>query len=382
MSIPLIRLEDAKNSRAFFETKPSPWGNAFIIIVCFILAGAFLWASLMQMDDVIKAQATLRPQDAISELKSPVTAQITRKHYVQGQYVQLGDVLWETDSESSRIDLANARTQYGRVLRQLSDNETVAATLRQNRNMSAEPSSEAWSSSEYFLAEQARLQVALDKAGFELSNARNLPPAMVTPQQILGLEMDVESCKLALSSFRTNEQLKIQLDRNRLLDEKGSLEGRMSELEQQLRFAAMRAPISGRIDETDRINVGDYILAGQEIVKIVPQSVSALKADLVVAPGDIARIQTGMKVTLRFTALPPSEFGDIEGTITLLPADVSLGVGNVPCFVVESDLDRTYLTNHNGERIFLHVGMTADARIIIRHESVLRMVLRKLDFIK
>lgn len=111
MSLALMWLEDARNSRAFSETKPSPWGNAFIIIVFFILAGAFLWASLMQMDDVIKAQATLRPQDAISELKSPVTAQITQKHYGQGQYAQLGDVLWQTDSESSRIDLVNARMQ-------------------------------------------------------------------------------------------------------------------------------------------------------------------------------------------------------------------------------------------------------------------------------
>lgn len=91
--------------------------------------------------------------------------------------------------------------------------------------MSAEPSSEASNSSEYYLAEQARLQVALNKAAFELSNACNLPSAMVMPQQIKGLEMDVESSRLALFSFRTNEQLKIQLDRNRLLDEKWSLEG-------------------------------------------------------------------------------------------------------------------------------------------------------------
>lgn len=181
--------------------------------------------------------------------------------------------------------------------------------------------------------------------------------------------MDVESCRLALSSFQTNAQSKIQLDRNTLLATKESLEGRMSELEQQVNYAVMRAPISGRIDESERINVGDYILAGQEIVKIVPQSSSSLKAELLVAPGDIARIQTGMKLSLRFTALPPSEFGDVKGTISLLPADVTLGLGNVPYFAVEINLDTAYLMSRNGE----------DPGIMAGHRGVRKGALERHD---
>ena len=50
-------------------------------------------------------------------------------------------------------------------------------------------------------------------------------------------------------------------------------------------------------------------------------------------------------------------------------------------FIVEADIPHPYLTSQSGEKIF-SVQESAEGRIIIDNDTVLRMMLRKLDFIQ
>ncbi len=382
MNIPLMDLKDVKHSREFFDTKPSHWGNIFIFMVLGIFLGTFLWAAFFQIDDVIKADASLRPQGIISALRSPISGQVIKKYFTQGQLIAQGELLWEMDSSADRVDLANTQTQIDRAAQSLADCNTLEDTIFKNRNMAKLKFSPAWNRGEFYIAEQSRLQVNIKKAQYEIEKERNLPAAMATLQTVKNLEMVVSASTLELVSFQTKERVGVQDERARLLEAKESLVRRKSELERRIKDATITSPIAGRLEETQRINVGDYVNGGQEIARIVPQSETVLKVELIVSPGDIAKLKPGLKVLLRLAALPPSEFGELSGTITLMPSDVTIGLGNLPCFIVEAELEKPWLQGKNGEKIYLRVGMSAKARIIVDRQSILKMILKKMDFIK
>ena len=71
---------------------------------------------------------------------------------------------------------------------------------------------------------------------------------------------------------------------------------------------------------------------------------------------------------------------EVEGVVSSIPADVTIA-GNNATFVLEADLHTPFLTTSDGERIQLRPGVGAEGRIVIDRDSVLRMILRKLDFL-
>ena len=48
---------------------------------------------------------------------------------------------------------------------------------------------------------------------------------------------------------------------------KNSIESRITELERAIKNSTIYAPISGRISEVTKLNIGDYLLTGEEIFK-------------------------------------------------------------------------------------------------------------------
>jgi hypothetical protein len=166
-----------------------------------------------------------------------------------------------------------------------------------------------------------------------------------------------------------------------LTQNRESLERRISDLERTIRTATLYAPISGKINESRKFNIGDYLMPGEEIITIVPDNTASLKAELYIDPAYIAQIQTGQKATLRFPGLPPSKFGKIEAEINLIPPDYAAGSESNPTFIVEATIREPWLMSSNGEKIYLRPGIGAMGRVIINQDTVMRMVLKKLDFI-
>lgn len=55
-----------------------------------------------------------------------------------------------------------------------------------------------------------------------------------------------------------------------------------------------------------KLNTGDYIFAGEEILRIIPQNEEKLKAKIYIDPSYIARVKVGNPVKIKFQGLPPS----------------------------------------------------------------------------
>lgn len=158
------------------------------------------------------------------------------------------------------------------------------------------------------------------------------------------------------------------------------LESKITELNRYIKNSTIYAPISGRIIEILKSNIGDYILAGEEILKIVPESSSTLKACLLIDPAYIARVKVGNQVKIKFPGLPPSRYGQIETNVAMIPPDVDISTGT-PIFIAEAPIPQDYLITSDGQTAKLISGITAEGRILTEKSTVMKMILRKLDFI-
>ena len=155
---------------------------------------------------------------------------------------------------------------------------------------------------------------------------------------------------------------------------------RRTVLQRNIKNANLYAPIDGSIDEILALNMGDYVVGGTNILRIIPNENEHLKAEIILDASKIARLKNGQIVNLRFPGLPPSRFGQLQGTISLIPADITVSSNN-PVFLVEADIPEPFLFANNGEKINLRSGLSAEARIIVSRDSVMKMILRKLDFV-
>ena len=78
-------------------------------------------------------------------------------------------------------------------------------------------------------------------------------------------------------------------------------------------------------------------------------------------------------------ALPGSEFGEVTGTITRVSKDVTQNEGQYSgYYVVEGSLEQDTLTDLEGNRDKIALGMQLEARIITKEITIIRYLLDKL----
>ena len=124
----------------------------------------------------------------------------------------------------------------------------------------------------------------------------------------------------------------LQIDQDMRTDvgkELAELRGRISELEEkqiaakdQLKRTDMRATQDGFVHELAVHTVGGVVTAGESIMLIVPDG-DALTVEARIQPGDINQVHLGQSVFLRFPGLSQRTTPEIDGTVSLVSADLT-----------------------------------------------------------
>ena len=342
-----------------------------------------LWSLFAKVDDVVKVNAFMRPHTTISLLKTMISGEIVNKNYIHNSNVTAGDVLLQIDVSSDIIELENSNKLMERIENTIIVYDILINTINRNRNTAPNNQREAYLRSEVYIIEKTKLSEHIKTLEILLERENSKPLEMIVRKDIEDIEREIEQAVLQLSLW-DNSQMINAIDTLRItLNQKENLERRMAELERVIRNATIYAPISGRINEIRRLNIGDRVLVGEDIISIIPEEKDSkdLKAELYVDASYIARIEVGQTVSLRFPGLPPSRFGKLDATISLIPADYTVMNNLNPIFIIEAHIDEPWLTARNGERIYLQAGIGALGHIIIDQDTVFNMVLKKLDFI-
>lgn len=377
----LRTFEDMKKTSVFFMLKPVNAVYYFIVTVCILLLVILCWAFFAPMDDVVKAGVMLRPGSAVSSIRCVTSGELYIKNYVNDDKVNQGDLLFSLDTTALETELESYKLKQGKNTDDYFIYQILFSTIQKGKIENVEKNSEAYLKSNSYLLEKSRYEKILEDARVRYIREKNAPEGLRVQQTINDLENQYIQTKLSYETWLNNQIIQTKDMLSSLESEKNNIQTRISEIERTIKNSKIYAPVSGRISETSKLNLGDYVLAGEEILKIVPADEESLKADIYVDPLYVARVKVGDSVRIKFPGLAPSRYGMVETKVSLVPPDVTLTKTGDTVFIVEAEIESPYLYTKQGQCARLLPGITAEARIITDKSTVLQMVLRKLDFI-
>ena len=376
----LKSLAEMKKSSVLFMLHPAKSVYVFIITLCIFIMGFLFWASFAPLDDVIKSTVILRPTSTISSVKCITNGQLYSKNFKNDDLVEKGEPLFSLDTTVFESELQVYNQELDKVLNEQLINETLLQTIMTEKIQSSEDFSDIYVLAKSYLTELKRYETTILEAKLKLNREKEKPDSLRVPQNITDLENQLYQNELLFETWKNNQKI-ICLDSQKSLQStKNSIESHITEIERLIKNATIYAPISGRVSEVTELNVGDYLLAGVEILRIIPQDDKKLKAEIYIDPSLIARVKKGNPVKIKFPGLPPSSYGIIETEISLVPPDISY-INGTSVFIAEALINSSFLITKKGKSAQLLPGMTAECRIVTDTSTLLQMFLRKLDFI-
>ncbi|MCR4952937.1 MAG: HlyD family efflux transporter periplasmic adaptor subunit [Treponema sp.] len=377
----LKSFKDMKQTSVFFLLKPVNSIYVFIISVCLVVFSLVIWACLAPMDDVVKADVILRPVESISSIKCVTSGELYVKNFENDMTVNAGDLLFSLDTTALQTELESYKLELQKNEGELFVNKILLQTMQDGSLPNLPQDSDAYIKSAVYIAEKSRYQKLFEDAERKWNRERTLPKDIYIPQNVQDLENQKEQIRFSFESWLNSQKVSAIEQKKSLESSRRTMESRIIELERTIRNSTIYAPISGRITEVLKLNKGDYLIAGSEILRIVPEQNGKLKADIYVDSSYIARVKEGDAVHIKFPGLPPSRYGQVETNVSLIPPDATLSSSGTPVFVVEALVPDTRMKTRSGNLATLIPGITAQARIVTERSTVMQMLLRKLDFI-
>lgn len=375
----LKTFDDMQKTSVFFMLKPANAVYGFIITVCVSIAAIFIWAIFAPMDDVVKGTVLLRPCGAVSSIKCVTSGELLEKYFENNDVVEEGDFLFSLDCTSYKSQLESYHKEEIKNQNDISINNELLETIEKLSLPELPKNSDKYIKCYAYLTEYKRYENGIKDIKTKLEREENKPESLKILQSIQDLQSELYQNELAFESWKNGQKLAALDTEKALQSAKNSIVSRITELERAIKNSTIYAPISGRISEVTKLNTGDYLFAGEEILRIIPQNEEKLKAEIYVDSSYVARIKTENPVKIKFPGLPPSRYGMMETKISIVPPDVSY-VNGQPVFIAEAEIENPYLITKNGQTAKLIPGITAEARIITDRSTVMQMVMRKLDF--
>ena len=376
----LLSYDDLKKTSTFFFLKPSKNVYIFIITICLLITMFFGWAIFFKLDEVVKAKVIFRPLNNISHIRCICDGELKAKYYKNNSPTKKGDILLSLDTTAYEIELEFCKIEYKKITDDLEINENLLYTINNLKIPNISKTSESYIKSLTFLTEHNRLKSIINFYNEKLKKEINQPEELKIPYNILLAQKEYEQQLLAFKNWLNQEKLSAVNLNKVLFINKKSLESKIAELERIVKNSTIYAPVDGIIYDLSKKNVGDYILTGEELLKIVPIEGGKLKAEIFINPECISKIKMGNPIKIRCPGLPPSKYGTINCSVDSISPD-SIYINGESFFVAESIIDAPFLLTKTGEKAILKSGLTAEARITVDTNTALYMILQKLDFL-
>lgn len=162
----------------------------------------------------------------------------------------------------------------------------------------------------------------------------------------------------------------------------------LQQTETEVAATAIRAPVSGIIQQLNLRNIEQVVNTGDVLAQIVPSDTPLVIRALVPAQ-EIAKVEIGQQVQMRVSACPYPDYGTLLGTVITIPPDASSPQKNNDNQGEQSSSKQesaTYNITIQPERLELtsrtqtckiQSGMEGRADIITKEETVLTFILRK-----
>lgn len=386
---------------------------------------AVAWTAWARLDVAVQAQGAVVAAGRLQEVQSLEGGIVREVRVAAGQAVRRGDVLVRLDRAQYDADLGEGRQQmlalsaarvridallagteprFGALAQEAPD--VVREQHRLWREARAEQQAAQAAAAEGVrqraaeLAEThgriAALQPAVEVAreAYEIerqlaeSGAGAKADLLAARQRLLAQEADLGALRAALprleaalAGARASAQESLTRARTQWGEQRAELEAKAAALaqglagrEDKLARRELLAPMDGIVNRVLIPTAGGVAAPGAAILQIVPVE-SGLRIDVRVPPADIGFLHAGQPATVRIAAYDPSIYGTLEATLERVGADTLLDDNKQPYFEVQLRTREDHLL-HEGRRLAVSPGMSADVSILTGRRTVLQYLLK------
>lgn len=382
----------------------------FLILLLFLLVGTWF----IRYPDIIEASAVLTGDNAPKEIVSRQTGRLTALFVKNNQQVKQGDMIgWiESNAATAEVISLSQKLKHSSELLEQNNPAAVSALFNQRfKNLGALQSPyqtfvAAWQQYNDYLingfyykrknmlysdiaalggmkgktTEQKNLteqENQLAKKTFEMNEYlykekvisaeeyRQAQAALMNQQKTIP-QMDV-SLLSQQNQIRDKQKEIDQLNHDIFQQQKifeQALHTLKSSVEDWLKQFTFQAPVDGQVVFVLPLQQNQYIEQGKLLGYVNPPD-SKYYAEVKLSQNNFGKVDTGMKVQLRFDAYPYQESGFVPGTLNYI-SKVAVDSG----FLGTVRLDKGFTTNQNKELQY-KTGLKAQALIITKDMRLL-----------
>ncbi len=189
--------------------------------------------------------------------------------------------------------------------------------------------------------------------------------------------MDYEVISSKLIQFEKQYRSRWQIDLTRYENKLLELKSQKEQVFKSLSENIVSAPLSGTIINVNGIQKAGFVIAGQKLAEISPDS-GGLLAECYVSPSDIGYIRFGNLTKFQIDAFHYNQWGCITGNVEKVGSDLEWVQGR-PVFVIQCRLNEKVLRLKNGKEGKLKKGMILQAQFFLSRRSLWELLFDKID---
>lgn len=190
-----------------------------------------------------------------------------------------------------------------------------------------------------------------------------------------------ETTKTTIEKIKNSYYLSISNTVKNINNEIDSLKTQLLEIDEVIKNCNIQAAHDGVLIYAQEIAVGDTINSGTTIASIVPNS-NDCSVIIYIPEHNVSALNVGQKVGYSFASISITDFGKVYGEILAISNDSFTNQSNgQKYYKATASIEKTELTNKDGEKRNIKVGMLTEVNVITGTQSIMSWLLDKLNFI-
>jgi adhesin transport system membrane fusion protein len=408
--------------RAYIEQQPLR-ARAILYAVAVTMIGLVVWSALAKIDEVTRGQGKVIPSRQIQVIQSQDGGVVTEILVREGDFVEEGQLLVRLDQTRSRSTFRENRAEFQALsvkaarLRALVEKtefvpdpalievvpnivaeevalmESRRSELRLSQEIAQEQLVQRTEELAELTARERQAARSLELTDQELRMTRPMVASgAVSEVEILRLEREVNQLsgerKQAAAQMHRIESSIIEAQRklhsvevefnNEVREELAATLSRLNSLQEtgeglsdRVRGTEVRSPVKGTVKQLYFYTIGGVVLAGKEIIEIVPAD-DTLLLEVRVRPKDIAFLIPGQEALVKFTAYDFVVYGGLKGVVEHIGADTVMDEEGNPFYEVTV---RTIESSLASDKPIIP-GMVVEVDILTGKKSVLAYLMK------
>jgi adhesin transport system membrane fusion protein len=298
----------------------------YLLLILVLFVG---WAAWFEIDQIVRAQGQIIPQDKTQIIQAADGGVITELRVSEGDTVQKGQVLAVLEGERARagVDEISNRIAGLHITRLRAMAEATGKKVQFGAYDKSHPdlvqaqkqlhlqNQSALQKDETALAEQLRLA----QAEFDLVQ-RLYDKGDISYIELMRTQRGVVDARQKLQGVQEKYKSDARREIAKIEEEITSQRSKLQERQSVLDHTEIQASLDGVVKSLRINTLGGVLRSGDELMQISPTSGGYI-IEAKINPADIGQLQVGMPVTVRLDAFDYSIYGSVSGQLTYLSGD-------------------------------------------------------------